>query len=308
MNNSYTCAPWRKTILDNYSEYLQTLGFSSHTVKSHPQMLRYFLLYLDAQGVNQINNITPKHITDYFDHLETRSNLRTRGKALSKAHLNKNFDAVDKFLEFLHHVGHTAAPSPTGYRLAETRQELADKVKALTVQQVNQLYKSCENLFPQLSFNQAQPRRALAVVMLDLCYACGLRRSEAFKLLIKDVDFDKKLLFIRQAKGNKDRFVPMSDTITKRLKEFIYHYRKDFSTSNNRVFPLSFHSLPYYFKTVLRCSGLGLDTGTGLHILRHSIATHLLQNGMSVEQIGKFLGHATLESTQVYTHLIQEND
>jgi integrase/recombinase XerD len=303
MNNSY------KTILDNYTEYLRTLGFSSHTVKGYPQMLRYFLLHLEhTQGVNQIAGLTPKHLTVYFDHLETRPNLRSRGRALSKAHLNKNFDAVDKFLEFLHHVGLQAAPPPTGYRIAETRQEITDKVRVLTREQVATLYESCENLFPKMTFSEAQPRRALAVVILDLCYACGLRRSEAYKLLIEDVDFDKKLLFIRQAKGNKDRFVPLSSTVATRLQEFIYQYRKDFAAANNRVFPLSFHSLPYYFKTLLGCSGLGLDTGTGLHILRHSIATHLLQNGMSVEQIGKFLGHSSIESTQVYTHIIEEHE
>lgn len=302
MNNSY------QTLTENYKEHLQTLGFSFHTVKSYPQMLRYFLNYLDMQGVSQINKLTQKHVNNYFDYLETRPNMRISGKALSKAHLNKNFDAVDKFVEFLHVRGLATAPQPTNYRILETKSEIDGKVKAFTKEEVQTLYESTNKLFIQYTFKEAEPRRALAVLILDLCYGCGLRRSEAYNLQIENVDFDKKLLFISQSKGNKDRYVPMSETITNRIKEFIYQHRRFFNTNDNRVFPLTFYSLPYYFKILLRYSGLHYDYGTGVHILRHSIATHLLQNGMNIEQISRFLGHSTLESTQVYTHLLEENE
>lgn len=301
MNISYTA------LTESYKDYLKALGFSDHVLKSHPPMLRYFLQHLEeTQGVFQITDLTAKHLNNYFAYLQMRSNMRIKGKALSKSHINKNFDAIDKFLEFLYERGLATVPLPTNYRILETKTEIEGKVKAFKKEEIQTLYESTNKLFPQLAFSEAEPRRALAVLILDLCYGCGLRRSEAYNLLISDIDFDKKLLFIRQSKGNKDRYVPMSETITRRIKEFVYQHRRAFETMDNSVFPLSFHSLVYYFKTLLRHSGLTYDFGTGLHILRHSIATHLLQNGMSIEQIAKFLGHSSLESTQVYTHLIEE--
>lgn len=293
---------------DHYKTWLYTLGFSSHTVKSYPQMLHHFFEYLQTQGVNHITKLNQKQIENYFEHLQTRTNKRIKGKALSKAHLNKNFDTVDKFLEFLHQRGMNSAPQPTRYRIMETRHEVMNKVKAFTREEIQTLYHSTPKLFPQLPYKEAEPRQALATLILDLCYGCGLRKSEVFNLLIEDIDLNKKILFVRQAKGYKDRYIPLSETVNKRITEFIYQHRKAFNTQSKQLFPLSLHSLPYYFKILLKCSGLQYETGTGLHILRHSIATHLLQNGMSIEQIARFLGHGTLESTQVYTHLINEDE
>lgn len=302
MENNY------QVLIEGYADYLRALGFSSHVVKCNPPMIHYFLKFVETRGVTQINQLTRTHLNDYFNYLSTRTNMRIIGKALSKSHLNKNFDAIDKFLSFLHERGLSTAPEPPNYRLLETKNEIRKKVKMFTYENVQILYSSTNNLFAQYTFKEAQPRRALAVLILDLCYGCGLRRSEAFNLLIEDVDFDKRMLFVSQSKGNKDRYVPMSETVTNRIREFIYEYRKDFNPNHSRIFPLLFDSLPYYFKILLRCSGLTYEFGTGLHILRHSIATHLLQNGMSIEQIAKFLGHSSLESTQVYTHLIEEEN
>jgi integrase/recombinase XerD len=258
-----------KELTQNYKEYLHILGFSSHTVYNYPKMLRFFLEYIHTQGVSQINKLTTEHVNNYFNHLQT--------------------------------------PSPINYRILETKAERAQKVSALSKEEIHTLYQTTPKLFVQLPFSEAELRQALATLVLDLCYGCGLRKSEAFKLLVSDIDFDKKLLFIRQAKGYKDRYIPMSETITKRIQLFVYQYRKSFNTNHTRVFPLSLPSLAYYGKIIFQNSGLEYQTAAGLHTLRHSIATHLLQNGMSIEQIAKFLGHSSLESTQIYTHILHED-
>jgi integrase/recombinase XerD len=274
------------------------LGFSSHTVYNYPKMLRFFFEYLERNGIYSVQQLTQQHVFEYFAYLQTRPNMRTGAKALSSAHLNKSFDALDKFLEFLQHNGSQNTPLPTNYRILETKSEIQN---VLTTKEIELLYTSARELFPQYSPYEAQPRRALATLILDLCYGAGLRKSEAYKLLLEDVDFDKHLIFIRQAKGNKDRYIPMSETVSKRIQLFVYQYRRFFAVNHKRVFPLSLDSLAYYGKILFQNSGL--EYGTGLHTLRHSIATHLHQNGMSIEQIAKFLGHSSLESTQIYTHL-----
>jgi integrase/recombinase XerD len=290
---------------NHYEKWLHTLGFSQSVVYGYPKMLHYFFEHLKSKGIYHITQLTNSHLYDYFNYLQTRPNMRSN-TALSISHLNKNFDAVDKFLEFLHSGGCTQnIPSPTCYRILETRNAKDREVTVLSKEEIKILYSSTEKLLSHFTLCKAEPRRALAILILDLCYGCGLRKSEAFNLLTEDIDFDKKILFIRQAKGYKDRYVPMHDSVSKRIETFIYRHRREFNTKHKRVFPLTSKESMFHYIKLLRTAS-GLNKNFGLHTLRHSIATHLLQNGMSIEQIAKFLGHSSLESTQVYTHLIND--
>ena len=90
------------------------------------------------------------------------------------------------------------------------------------------------------------------------------------------------------------------------IEDFVYQHRRYFKLSHKRVFPYSKSAMFHYIEVLQEVSGLNKDFG--LHTLRHSIATHLLQNGMTVEQIARFLGHSSLDSTQIYTHLAAEDD
>jgi integrase/recombinase XerD len=197
---------------------------------------------------------------------------------------------------------------PTNYRILQNREKYIQTIKVLTTSEIQNLYLTAEQLFPQMSHQHQIPRRAIATLILDLCYGCGMRKEEAIKLQIKDIDFDKNTIFINQAKGYKDRFIPINTTISKRLQLFIYEHRRFFNVSHERIFPLSKGSMEYYIKQLKNQSDYASirEKNTSLHMLRHSIATHLLQNGMNIEQIAKFLGHNSLESTQIYTHLIHE--
>ena len=287
---------------NHYQTWLKTLGFSVSTIYNYPKMVHYFLEYLKNKGVCHITMLKNSHVNEYFAHLQTRRSMR-KGNALSVAHLNKTFDATDKFLEFLNQTGCKNVPSPTNYRILQTRKQ---EVQALTKEEIQTIYQSVSKLFPRLPFGEVEARQAVATLVLDLCYGCGLRKKEAFNLLIEDIDLDKKILLVRQAKGYKDRYVPLSENINGRIKVFIYQYRKSFNVKHKRLFPYTLYSLFEYIKKLRKASGL--DKDFGLHTLRHSIATHLLQNGMSVEQIARFLGHATLDSTQIYTHLTSSDE
>jgi integrase/recombinase XerD len=287
----------------HYAQWLQTLGFSAHTVYSYPNMLHYFFNYLIDKGVFSITQLKILHVNNYFEYLQSRPNMSIN-RALSTAHLNKSFDAIDKFLEFLQHHGSHQSPQPTKYRIIDTHS--THTVKILTKQDVTTLYNGIEKMFTNMSLHKATHRRALAMLLLDLCYGCGLRKSEVYYLQIQDIDLDKNVLFVRQAKGYKDRYVPMSAAITERVKLFIYQHRRAFKAKNNKLWPYSLVAMPDYFDLLRRDSGL--KKTASLHTLRHSIATHLLQNGMNIEQIAKFLGHSTIDSTQIYTHLLHNDN
>jgi integrase/recombinase XerD len=297
MNQSF------KELQNHYETWLYTLGFSQSISYNYPKTIYYFLQYIEQKSIININQITQKNIEDYILHLQTRQHFRSE-KTLSIAHLNKSFDALDKFIEFINQHSQNTTIIPPKYRILQTKNDQLKTVKSITKEEIKILYNSTSKLFNHFTFKEAEPRQALATLILDLCYGCGMRKSEAYNLLIEDIDFEKKLIFIRQGKNFKDRYIPMSETISKRIQIFIYQYRKSFKVKHKRAFPLGKESLYYYFKILLKISELNLNIG--LHTLRHSIATHLLQNGMSIEQISKFLGHSTLESTQIYTHLINE--
>jgi integrase/recombinase XerD len=286
----------------HYAQWLQTLGFSAHTVYSYPNMLHYFFNYLIDKGVFSITQLKILHVNNYFEYLQSRPNMIIN-RALSTAHLNKSFDAIDKFLEFLQHQNCQQAPQPTHYRIIDTHS--TNTVKILTKEDIQTLYNAVPFMFTHMNLNMATHRRALALLLLDLCYGCGLRKSEVYYLQIQDIDLDKCVLFVRQAKGYKDRYVPMSAAITERVKLFIYQHRRAFKTKNNKLWPYTLHGISNYFKLLKRDSGL--QKPASLHTLRHSIATHLLQNGMNIEQIAKFLGHSTIDSTQIYTHLLHND-
>ena len=146
-------------------------------------------------------------------------------------------------------------------------------------------------------------------ICLELMYACGLRIGEAIKITPADIDGERKILHVRNGKGNKDRAVPIPDNIYEKL-------RKYWLTHRNRilVFPAKFSSdrvstnisiksrvLQVAFKKALGESRV-IRKATP-HTLRHSYATHLLEAGVNIRVIQKYLGHRSLRATIVYIHL-----
>ena len=144
--------------------------------------------------------------------------------------------------------------------------------------------------------------------MLELLYATGLRISELCNLKINDIDIDEKVLRCF-GKGQKERMVPFGTNAQKYLKEYIDVYRpkliKTYFTDN--LF-LNNHGKPItrqgFFKILQKIAKeKGINKNIGPHTLRHSFATHLLNNGANLKVIGEMLGHANLSTTGIYTHV-----
>lgn len=296
MNKSY------KTIQQEYTFWLDTLGFSSKLVYQYKFNVKEFFEWLESKNIYAINLVNQEHIKNYFDYLQTRSNKRRTG-GLSVAHLNKNFDAIDKLLEFLHQIGKDTAPIPTKYRITEDKQTRINNIQAFTQEEIKHLQANIENTYTHFTFKQREQKHEQLKLIFALYYACGLRRTEAYNLMPKDINFDKRIIFIRQGKNYKDRIVPMNDNVYKALQHYIYNFRNSFKLPHQRLFITGTFTLNVSLQELQKVSGLQSKKLT-LHILRHSIATHLLQNGMSIENIARFLGHSTIDSTQIYTHII----
>jgi len=150
--------------------------------------------------------------------------------------------------------------------------------------------------------------------MLTAFYSCGLRRNEAYHLDMGDIVLEKSILHVRKAKGYKERIVPITKQGLQHLENYLYDARPYFCSDKNEAFFVTHYGkrlggqqMLLRLKALVQSSGNATlqQKGIHLHTLRHSIATHLLQNGMRLERIKDFLGHSSLESTQIYTHFLE---
>ena len=143
--------------------------------------------------------------------------------------------------------------------------------------------------------------------MLSLIYACGLRRSELLNLELTDVQSDRKILLIRQSKGKKDRIVPLSEKILEMLRSYYLEYRpkKWLFEGQNPLTQYSERSLEQVLKKSIIT--VKINKPVTLHWLRHSYATHLLENGTDLRYIQELLGHTSSRTTEIYTHVSTKN-
>ena len=300
MNTGY------KTIIAEYVTWLETLGFSDAMIYDYKFRIKDFFEWLENRQIQNVKQLTGKHVTEYQKYLETRPNKKFKERGLSVSHLNHNFLAIDKLLEFLHHYGMAGAPVPTNYRMKVDKQERINKIEVLIQQEIKTLYNSIPNTYHIFGFEKRQARHYELKLIFALFYGCGLRLSEGYNLRIQDVDFDKKTVFVEQGKNYKDRIIPMSEGVYRELQDYVYNYRHRLKLKHNRLFIYTKQTLHLRLKHLQDvCNDENIKAKRlSLHVLRHSIATHLLQNGMSIENISLFLGHSSLDATQIYTHLI----
>jgi len=299
MNTNYT------EIQKEYTNWLDTLGFSNGLIYDYKFRVKDFLEWLQTKNIYAVNLITQKHIKTYFDYLQIRPNKRTKA-GLSVSHLNHNFCAIDKLMEFLYQMGMETAPTPTNYRLKVDKQLRINNIEPFSQEEIKTLHANITNTYHHFTFIQKEAKQEQLKLVFALYYGCGLRKTEGYNLTVNDIDFDKRTIFIRQGKNYKDRIVPMNESVYKALQHYIYNFRNLQKVNHKRLF--------IHHTTALSRSLKDLQQTTQnqaiqskrltLHILRHSIATHLLQNGMSIENISRFLGHSSLDSTQIYTHIV----
>ena len=300
MNTSY------KAITAEYVKWLDTLGYSKHTLKGSEIAVKELFEWLEQKRITSINLLTAKNISEYRNFLETRPNRKFKGRLLSASHLNKNFIAIDKLLEFLHQYGVSTAPVPLRKLIQTDRYARIFKTTTFTAEEIKMLYDCIPNVYPKLHASQRQAVQYGLKLSFALFYGCGLRRSEGYNLKMQDVDFERKTIFVEQGKNYKDRIVPMSAGVYKELQDYIYNYRHRLKLNHNRLFADGIATQVQRLQHLQEiCQNETIQAKRlTLHTLRHSIATHLLQNGMSLDNIALFLGHSSLDSTQIYTHLI----
>jgi integrase/recombinase XerD len=279
-----------------FKDWLQTLGYSPSVVYNKPIYLIEFLCFIEDSGIEKVENITNEVLKDYTQHLQTRKKQKTQG-TLSNSSINARLFAIERFGEYLLKEHDLVIP------IKAKRLENNPKPRIiLSQQEIERLYKATES--------DALGLRDRA--MLSLLYGCGLRSSESLNLELNDLYFERNLLHIKKTKNRIDRLVPMTESIKTDLHNYLLYARPQFVKNyKQKSFLLSRRGnrpkndgLRFRLNKLLINSGI--EKEIGLHNLRHSIATHLLQKGMKLDDIRQFLGHLSLESTQIYTHILHE--
>lgn len=329
MQSLIITSPHYNYLLAGYKEYLQILGYCSKVTKNWPGHVQEFFHWLENKGIHSILQITALHQRDFMDYLQRRRNCRTNG-TLSAGSINRMVSALHAFARYINSSGRYVLDISVE-RISGDSEER----NIVSVAQIKQLYEA--TFLPQACNELAMGQRDRAI--LALYYGCGLRRNEGIQLNINDIDVHKKLLFVRKGKGNRQRYVPIATRHIEDITAYLHEGREWFLYEHNTCY--QYHCNKYGKPTPKKGGGssppLGelegafllnkyaqrltqpekrlqyllkaaeIKTPVTLHGLRHSIATHLLQSGMDIESIARFLGHRSLVSTQIYTHIVNEN-
>jgi len=140
-------------------------------------------------------------------------------------------------------------------------------------------------------------------LMVQIMYSSGLRVSELISLKIDDIDYDRKTIFVRSGKGGKDRITVLSGIVIKNVDQYLAEYRPltylfESFTPERKLTTRSVQKV-----VVDLAVRIGIKRSVGPHTLRHSFATHMLENGVNLRYIQSMLGHKRLETTQIYTRV-----
>lgn len=285
---------YNKQLLANgFRDWLSLMNYDESSVRYAPVRLVEFLNWMEKNGAKSIEEMSADRVSLFFEYLGKRKS-KTSGEVLSLATRRNYLRTVKRFARYLHTSEQGHIEVSVSFKEKEEKQ-----IVVLSRSEVELLYeKTSDDLFGLRD-------RA----MLSVYYGCGLRKNEGVHLHIEDVLVDRKLLFVRKGKNYKRRYVPFSNRVKKDLLQYLSIARPLLVAKQIHPYffvgvrgrRLSGNSLYERFKKLLRLAKI--DKKAGLHTLRHSIATHLLKEGMPLSSIGKFLGHSTLESTQIYTHV-----
>ncbi len=284
-------------LLQSFKEWLQLLNYSVFSIAPLTGSVAHFLLYQEENGKLVVEQLVATDANDFMALLQTQTGRRT-SKRYSPGHLNKQIQALKLFSRYLRETGR----SNTGFTI-ERMEETRGKPSWLTKPEINALY-------------EATAGNLLGIrdkAMLAVFYGCGLRLNEGAGIEIKDIDWTRKVLHVRKGKHYKERFVPVAEKNLEEIKLYVDYARPQLLNDKrisalfidcNKGKAITKQSLYIRIKILARKAEIKKKVGT--HTLRHSIATHLLQSGMKLERIQQFLGHGTIDSTQIYTHLKNE--
>jgi integrase/recombinase XerD len=287
-------------LAESFYRYILRLGYNPKSSKARYNYLCEFLSQLEQKGMLNITKITAQEISNYYEYISERPSKKDGG-ILSQKTTHSHMRIIRDLFIMLQNEGKVKI-NPCSTLKFHYPRETAERT-VLDQEEIKLLYRVAET---------AQEK-----AILSLAYGCGLRVGELTSCNIEDIRLREKILIVPKGKGNKRRVVPISSGVVKDLSDYYYNERealtkgRDYKPTesafmlNSRGGRMRKHTYNKYLKRIInRTENQTIkEKQITIHNLRHSIATHLLEQGILVEQVRMFLGHSQLETTQIYTHI-----
>tara|TARA_B100001059_G_scaffold37554_1_gene30404 strand:- start:764 stop:1657 length:894 start_codon:yes stop_codon:yes gene_type:complete len=274
---------------ENFKNYLKLeRGLSNNSIRSYNHDLVLFKKFLNTNKIN-VSPISCKaeNIKSYLYKNLSKKNSRSQARSIS---------AIKSFFNYLIFEGHLKESPVSNIEAPKIERKLP---KVLTLDQINQLIKSVD-----LNHQFGQRNKTI----IEVLYGTGIRVSELINLKLSNIFFEENIIKVT-GKGNKERFVPLGKKASDEIKSYLKD--RDQLKIDSKFSDLLFLNRygrgltrSMIFKIINDTSiNIGLDKKISPHTLRHSFATHLIKNGADLRTIQLMLGHESIITTEIYTHL-----
>lgn len=278
-----------ETMLDRFLQSaVFERGLSEKTLAAYSADLHRYFQFLAAQGVTSLDGIPRELILEHL--------IGLRAAGLSARSAGRHLSAIRRFHAFLREEQLAQSDPASDFDTPRLTRRLP---RDLPPSQVEQLIAAADT---------ATPQGARDAAMLELFYACGLRISELINLRMRDVALEESAVRVR-GKGSKTRLIPLGEAAIKRVRAWM-NARQEKPVKDDTLF------LTRRGRRMSRTTAWGivkkyarlanLPGNVKPHMLRHSFATHLLDNGADLRAVQEMLGHADISTTQIYTHVSVE--
>lgn len=259
-------------LIETYRQELRLRNYSPKTIKGYTSFLRRFVRYFRPRHPRVLTNADVREYLIYLFEQE----------GLAPASVNQAYNAIRFLYVELYHRPFVLESVPR-----PKRQKKLPVV--LSKEELKRIFAALGNLKHR--------------VLLMVCYSAGLRVSELVHLKIESVDKIRGLIHVQLGKGSKDRYTLLSKTVVRAIEEYIEECRPRewLFEGKDRHRPYSIRSAEEVFKVAAKKAGITKEVS--IHSLRHSFATHLLEDGVDIEYIKELLGHESIRTTQIYTHV-----
>jgi integrase/recombinase XerC len=278
--------------LDSFTEYLQIeKHYSVHTFEQYRHDIEEFYVFMKEQGLSSLKDV------EYSDARLFLTKLHDHG--LMRSSISRKVSSIRSFYRYLNREKHLLDNPFSFVSLPKKEQRLPN---FFYEEEIQALLDACVGKSPMEVRNRA---------IFELLYATGIRVSECTNIQIGDVDLGLSTVLVK-GKGNKERYVPFGSFAHDALEQYITHSRPKLAKNvehthllvNHRGGALSSRGVRLILNKIIEKASL-----TGKihpHMLRHTFATHLLNNGADLRTVQELLGHAQLSSTQLYTHVTKD--
>ena len=284
-----------KELIPVYLKYLNTLGRSPRTVKGAGYDMRTFLRFLDEERVYDLEDLTADIMEAYQEDLAFR--ITAKGRLLTIRSQTQLLGASRVFTRFLKEKDYILHDPGEGIKLPRKPKTLPKVI--LTIEEIKKLINAHDRHTNKGYRN---------MIIIEILYDTAIRRDELSNIKIHDLDLNSGYILIK-GKGNKERVVPLSERVSELVRNYILAVRPSFVNDKDPAYlilnrwgeKMDGNSIWCVVKESARLAKIKKNVTT--HTLRHTCATHMSRNGAPVRHIQEMLGHESLESTQIYTHV-----